>query len=76
MSTPESSATTPPAVALSVPADTTAEEVAVLVAVLAAASGGGEPADTPEPSGWAAHGRSMRGPHHHGRGAWRSALRG
>ncbi|HSF98595.1 MAG TPA: acyl-CoA carboxylase epsilon subunit [Ornithinibacter sp.] len=54
----------------------TPEEVAALVAVLAAASGDGADS-TPEAalSAWAAHGATLRRPVGHGPGAWRNSLR-
>ncbi len=54
----------------------TAEEVAALVAVLAAASGDGD-GSAPEAaqSAWAAHGATLRRPVGHGPGAWRTSLR-
>jgi len=53
----------------------TPEELAALVAVLSAASGGDEPASDGATSTWAAHAGALRHPLDHGPGAWRSALR-
>ncbi len=55
--------------------EATAEQLAALVAVLSAASGGDEPASGPPFSPWAAHTASMRPPVSHGPGAWRTSLR-
>ncbi|MDO5502413.1 MAG: acyl-CoA carboxylase epsilon subunit [Actinomycetia bacterium] len=53
--------------------DATPDEIAAIVAVLAATGG----ADTPEPSApfsrWAAPSSRLRAPHDHGPGAWRRA---
>ncbi len=52
--------------------DATPEEVAALVAVLAAV--GGTPPASPRPrSEWAAHHRKVRSHHPHGPGGWRSS---
>ena len=53
----------------------TPEELAALVAVLSAASGGGAPASEQTTSPWASHAVTMRQPVHHGPGAWRTSLR-
>lgn len=54
--------------------DASPEEIAAIVAVLAAASGGGA---APEPqvpaSRWADPHSRMRAPHAHGRGVWRGS---
>lgn len=56
--------------------DPTPEELAALVAVVAAAASGGDapsgPARRPE---WSARHRLVRGPHRHGPGAWRASAR-
>jgi hypothetical protein len=53
--------------------DATAEEVAALVAVVAAlGSGGGEPPGRRTPE-WSAHHRKMRRSLPHGPGGWRSS---
>lgn len=50
------------------------EEVAALVAVLSAASGGGDAGDAPRrASNWSAPGGRMRQGHAHGHGAWRGS---
>ncbi|MEO7421731.1 MAG: acyl-CoA carboxylase epsilon subunit [Ornithinibacter sp.] len=53
----------------------TAQDVAAIIAVLAAASGGSEDADTDAGSSWASHAAAMRRPVGHGPGAWRTSLR-
>ncbi len=63
----------PPAIV--VRGDATPEQVAALVAVLSAASGGDEPASESSTSTWAAHSAAMRHPVDHGPGAWRTSLR-
>lgn len=64
----------PPApAALSLPAGTTAEEVAALVAVLAAAGGSGTSSASGPRSRWADHTRTVRAGLSPGRGAWRAA---
>lgn len=55
-----------------VTADATPEEVAALVAVLAAA-GGGEHSAPPAPRQWNRPERLLRAPRHAGRGAWRAS---
>ncbi|KQT94916.1 hypothetical protein ASG49_04695 [Marmoricola sp. Leaf446] len=51
------------------------EELAALVAVVAAAGSGGA-SDSPAPrSEWSARHRLVRGPHRHGPGAWRASAR-
>jgi acyl-CoA carboxylase epsilon subunit len=55
--------------------DPTPEQLAALVAVLSAASGGEEPASEGSTSTWAAHSAAMRHPVSHGPGAWRTSLR-
>jgi hypothetical protein len=53
--------------------DATPEEVAALVAVVAAMSGPSAP-PRPEPHrSWADPARRVRGDHHHGAGAWRAS---
>ena len=67
-----------PRPAIVVRGDATPEELAALVAVLSAASGGdgdGDPASDDTASTWAAHSAAMRRPVGHGPGAWRTALR-
>ncbi|WP_445257133.1 acyl-CoA carboxylase subunit epsilon [Nocardioides aurantiacus] len=55
--------------------DPTPEELAALVAVVAASASGGTP-DAPAPrSEWSARHRLVRGPHRHGPGAWRASAR-
>ncbi len=75
-----SEASTPPAApatpAVLVHGTATPEELAALVAVLSAVSGGGDdPASDDGASTWAAHEAAMRRPVGHGPGAWRSSLR-
>jgi hypothetical protein len=53
----------------------TPEQLAALVAVLSAASGGEAPASGEPRSTWAAHAAAMRHPVNHGPGAWRTSLR-
>lgn len=53
--------------------DATPEEVAALVAVLTAASGGGEPEQPKPPSRWTSRPHGPRGPLHPGPGAWRAS---
>jgi hypothetical protein len=53
----------------------TPEDVAALIAVLAAA-GGAEPAPERPTSTWASHAAALRRPIAHGPGAWRSSFRG
>ena len=65
----------PPPPAVVVHGHATAEELAALVAVLWAASGGDEPASGRSRSTWAAHSAAMRQPVNHGPGAWRTSLR-
>ncbi|MGZ6259162.1 MAG: acyl-CoA carboxylase epsilon subunit [Candidatus Limnocylindrales bacterium] len=50
----------------------TPEEVAALIAVLAAGSAADEPAPR-HTSVWASRERLVRAPHVHGRGAWRAS---
>ncbi|HSO65433.1 MAG TPA: acyl-CoA carboxylase subunit epsilon [Ornithinibacter sp.] len=71
-----------PRPAIVVRGDATPEELAALVAVLSAVSGGdgdgdgdGETASDDTGSTWAAHSAAMRRPVGHGPGAWRTALR-
>ena len=60
----------PPVLRILTP-NTTAEEVAAIVAVLAASGTEEKPARrTPE---WSARHRTLRKPHHAGPGAWRSS---
>jgi hypothetical protein len=73
MTDDETTPTTAPAVV--VRGSATAEELAALVAVLSAASGGDAPAPDGATSTWAAHSAALRHPLGHGPGAWRSALR-
>ncbi len=47
-------------------------ELAALLAVLAARSGG-TPPPAPPPSPWRDRGRSLHAPAHHGPGAWRAS---
>ncbi len=61
--------------AIRVTGPATPEDVAAVVAVLAAASGGSEQADTDEASPWASHAAAMRRAVGHGRGAWRASTR-
>ena len=64
----------PPAVV--VRGDATPEELAALVAVLSAVSGGDDDtASDDTASTWAAHAATMRRPVGHGPGAWRTSLR-
>jgi hypothetical protein len=63
----------PPAIV--VRGEATAEQIAALVAVLSAASGGDGPASDASTSTWAAHSAAMRHPVNHGPGAWRTSLR-
>ncbi len=63
----------PPAIV--VRGEATPEQLAALVAVLSAASGGDEPASGPSGSTWAAHSVALRQPLSHGPGAWRTSLR-
>ena len=53
--------------------DATPEEVAAVVAVLQAASGGGEAKAPALKSEWAAHHRKVRATYPHGPGGWRSS---
>jgi hypothetical protein len=53
--------------------DATPEEVAALVAVLTAASGGDEPEPPKPPSRWTSRPHGPRGPLHPGPGAWRAS---
>jgi hypothetical protein len=79
--TPESNAAPEavgaPAPALTIHGSATSEEVAALVAVLSAASGGpvGSAAQGSRAGGWADHARALRHTLPHGSGAWRSSLR-
>jgi len=65
----------PAAPAIVVHGGATPEQLAALVAVLSAASGGEEPASDGSTSTWAAHSAAMRHPVNHGPGAWRTSLR-
>ncbi len=65
----------PVAPAVVVHGDATPEQLAALVAVLSAASGGDGPAAEDSSSTWAAHSAAMRHPVQHGPGAWRTSLR-
>ena len=65
----------PAAPAIVVHGDATPEEVAALVAVLSAVSGGEDPASDGATSTWTARSAVMRRPVGHGPGAWRTALR-
>jgi hypothetical protein len=67
--------TAPAAPSIVVHGMATPEQVAALVAVLSAASGGDEPASDDSTSTWAAHSATMRHQVDHGPGAWRSSLR-
>jgi hypothetical protein len=51
--------------------DLTPEELAALVAVVAARSAAGTPAKKPLRSEWGHPARAVRGPHRHGPDAWR-----
>ncbi len=63
-----------PVIQVSGPA--TAEDVAAIVVVLAAASGaGGADGNATRASAWAAHRAAMRRPVGHGPAAWRTSLR-
>ncbi|MBM6401017.1 acyl-CoA carboxylase epsilon subunit [Phycicoccus sonneratiae] len=62
-----------PAIRITGPAS--AEDVAAIVAVLAAAGGGGDPEPAPATSTWASRVAATRGPLPHGRGAWQSTYR-
>jgi len=53
--------------------DPTPDELAALVAVLAAASGGGKAPAPRRPSEWSRPARRLRTPHHPGPGAWRAS---
>ena len=53
--------------------DATPEEVAALVAVLTATSGGGEPEPPKPPSRWTSRPHGPRGPLYPGPGAWRAS---
>ncbi|MDF2146499.1 acyl-CoA carboxylase epsilon subunit [Knoellia sp. p5-6-4] len=53
--------------------DATPEELAALVAVLSAASGGDEPEPPRPPSRWTSRPHGPRGPLHPGPGAWRAS---
>jgi hypothetical protein len=53
--------------------DPTPEEIAALVAVLAARSAGAEEPPAPKRSAWAAHERRMRRPVHPSPGGWRAS---
>ena len=61
--------------AIVVHGDATPAQLAALVAVLAAASCGEDPASDVSTSTWAAHSAAMRHPVNHGPGAWRTSLR-
>ena len=65
----------PAAPAIVVRGDATPEQLAALVAVLSAASGGDEPASDGSSSAWATRTAAMRRPVSHGPGAWRTSLR-
>ncbi|HET7820871.1 MAG TPA: acyl-CoA carboxylase epsilon subunit [Ornithinibacter sp.] len=65
----------PAAPSIVVHGDATPEQLAALVAVLSAASGGDQPASEGSTSTWAAHSAAMRHPVNHGPGAWRTSLR-
>ena len=66
----------PTAPAVVVHGDATPEELAALVAVLSALSGGEDDAAAhATASPWAAHAAAMRRPVGHGPGAWRTSLR-
>lgn len=66
----------PPAPAVVVRGEATPEELAALVAVLSAVSGGEDDAASDgTASTWAAHSAAMRRPVGHGPGAWRTSLR-
>jgi hypothetical protein len=61
--------------AIVVRGEATPEELAALVAVLSAASGGEDPGSERSASSWATHSAAMRHPVNHGPGAWRTSLR-
>ena len=65
----------PAAAAIVVRGEATPEQLAALVAVLSAASGGDEPASEGTSSTWATRTAAMRQPVSHGPGAWRTSLR-
>jgi Acyl-CoA carboxylase epsilon subunit len=68
-------AVTPVPPAIVVHGDASPEQLAALVAVLSAASGGDAPASEQSGSPWAAHSVALRQPLSHGPGAWRTSLR-
>jgi hypothetical protein len=72
---PEAPASVPAPPAIVVHGAATPEQVAALVAVLSAASGGDAPAGDAPASTWAAHAAAMRHPLSHGPAAWRTSLR-
>ncbi|MDO5502330.1 MAG: acyl-CoA carboxylase subunit epsilon [Actinomycetia bacterium] len=53
--------------------DATPEEIAAIVAVVAASGGGEAPEPTVRASRWADPHSRMRQPHSHGRGVWRGS---
>jgi hypothetical protein len=65
----------PPGPTLRVLGPATPEDVAAVVAVLAAAAGDSGSAPPERPSTWAAHDVAMRGPLPHGPGAWHTTYR-
>ena len=72
---PGETAVAPAAPVVVVHGEATAEQLAALVAVLSAVSGGDDPASSQPSSTWAAHTAAMRPPVSHGPGAWRTSLR-
>ena len=72
---PTEAAAPPTAPSIVVHGDATPEQLAALVAVLSAASGGDEPASEGTSSTWATRTAAMRQPVSHGPGAWRTSLR-
>jgi hypothetical protein len=62
-----------PAMTITGPA--TAEDVAAIIAVLAATGGGSDDSPARQTSTWAAHSATMRRPVRHGPAAWRTSLR-
>ncbi len=64
-----------PAPAIRIHGPATPQDVAAIVAVLAAAGGGGDPEPAPRTSTWADHRAAHRRPVGHGPGAWQSTFR-
>ncbi len=65
----------PPAPALTISGSPTPEEVAAVVAVLSALSGGDGTEPSPPPSRWASPRTALRSPVGPGPGAWRASAR-